>query len=124
MGVDIAEVRRQRVARQFGDGACQLDPCWAGADNDKGEESGTALRVALTLGAFERHQDPASQRGGILKRLETGRERLPFVMAEIGVPRPGGENEGVIPNAVAVFEQHAFGLRVDTAHGGEQGGDL
>ena len=38
VGVDVAEVRRQRVARQFGDGAGEFDAGRAGADDDEGQQ--------------------------------------------------------------------------------------
>ena len=37
VGVDVAEVGRQRVARQFGDGAGEFDAGRSGADDDKGQ---------------------------------------------------------------------------------------
>ena len=36
--VDVAEVRRQRVARQLGDGAGEFDAGRAGADDDEGQQ--------------------------------------------------------------------------------------
>ena len=107
MGVDVAEVGRQRVLRQFGDGAGKLDPGRAGADDDKSQQRGAALRVGLALGPFECDQDAASNGGGVLQRFQPRRERLPFVMAEIGVARAGGEHQRVIGQRAAVFEQHA-----------------
>ena len=38
VGVDVAEVRRQRVLRQLGDGAGELDAGRAGADDDEGQQ--------------------------------------------------------------------------------------
>ena len=80
--------------------------------------------IGLALGALERHQNAPPQRGGVLQRLQAGRERLPFVMAEIGVARAGGENQRVVGQGVAVIEQHALVRGIDAAHGGEQGRDL
>ena len=81
-------------------------------------------RIGLALGALEGDQDAPPQRGGVLQRLQAGRERLPFVMAEIGMPRAGGENERVIGQRVAVIEQHALARGVDAGHRGEQRRDL
>ncbi len=78
----------QRVVREFGDGAGEFDAGRSGADNDKGQQRRAPFRIGLALGAFECDQDAAPQRGGVLQRLQAGRERLPFVMAEIGVPAP------------------------------------
>ena len=108
VGVDVAEVGRQRVLRQFGDGAGELDAGRAGADDDEGQQRRAPLRIGLALGAFERDQDAPPQRGGVFQRFQAGRERLPFVMAEIGVPRAGGEDQRVIGQRVAVLEQHAL----------------
>jgi hypothetical protein len=62
-----------------------------------------------------------AQGGGVFQRLQAGRERLPFVMAEIGMPRPGGEHQRVIGQRVAVLEQHALAAAIDAGDGGEQG---
>ncbi len=83
-----------------------------------------ACRIGLALGALKGDQDAAPQRRRILQRLQPRRERLPFVMAEIGMPRAGGENERVVGERIVVVEQHALALRVDAGHGGEQGGGL
>ena len=56
-----------------------------------------ALRgIGLDLGPLEGQQDAAADGGGVLERLQARRERLPFVMAEIGVLRAGGEHQGVV----------------------------
>ena len=124
VGVDVAEVGRQRVARQFGDGAGEFDAGRAGADDDEGQQRGAPLRIGLALGALEGDEDAPPQRGGVLERLQARRERLPFVMAEIGVPRAGGEHQRVVGHGVAVIEQHALAAGVDAGHVGEQGRDL
>ena len=63
---------------------------------------------------------PPPDRRGVLERLQARRERLPLVMAEIGVARAGREHQRVIGNAVAVFEQHALSCRIDAVDVGEQ----
>ena len=110
VGVDVAEVGRQRVLRELGDGAREFDAGRAGADNHEGQQRRASQRIGLALGAFEGDQDAAPQRGGVLECFQAGRERLPFVMAEIGVTRAGGENQRVIGQRVAVIEQHALAL--------------
>ena len=94
--------------RQFGDGAGEFDAGRAGADDDEGQQRGAPCRIGLALGTLERHQDAPAQRGGVLQRLQARRERLPFVMAEIGVARAGGENQRVVGQRAAVIEQHAL----------------
>ena len=110
--------------RQFGDGAGEFDAGRAGADDDEGQKRRAPRRIALALGALEGDQNAPPQRGGVLQRLQAGRERLPFVMAEISVARAGGEHQRVVGQRVAVIEQHALVCRIDAAHGGEQGRDL
>ena len=73
-------------------------------------------RIALALGALEGDQDSPPQRGGVLERFQARRERLPFVMAEIGVARAGGEHQRVVEQRIAVIEQHALVRRVDAGH--------
>ena len=70
-------------------------------------------RIGLALGALEGEQDAPANRGGVLERLQAGRERLPFVMAEIGVARAGGEDQRVVGQRCAVIEQHALRRDVD-----------
>ena len=80
--------------------------------------------IAFALGVLEGDQDAAPQRGGVLQRLQAGRERLPFVMAEIGVAGAGGEHQRVVGQRVAAIERHAARLGIDAGHRGEQGRDL
>ena len=54
------------------------------------------LRIGLALGALEGDQDAPPQRRRVLQRLQPRRERLPFVMAEIGVARAGREHQRVV----------------------------
>jgi hypothetical protein len=118
--VDVAEIAGQGVMRHLGDGAGELDAGRAGSDDDEGQPRRALLRIGLALGAFERHQDVPAQRGRILQRFQAGRELLPLVVAEIGVPRAGGEHQRVVGHLAAVVDQHAATCRVDAAHGGKQ----
>ena len=45
---------------------------------------------------LERDQDLSAQPGGIVDVLEAMRDRAPFVMTEIGVPRSGGDDQMII----------------------------
>ena len=109
---------------QFGNGAGEFDAGRTGADDDEGQKRRAPLRIGFALGAFEGHQNTPPQRGGVFQRLQAGRERLPFVMAEISMAGAGGENERVIGQGVAVIEQHALFRCIDAGHRGEQGRDL
>src|SRR5579872_1092516 len=69
LGVDIAEVGRERVLCKLGDGAGEFDAGRAGADDHKGQERRAPLRVFLLFGALEGNQDTAPQGGGVFQRL-------------------------------------------------------
>ena len=100
--------------RQFGDGAGHFDAGRAGADDDESQQRRAPRRIGLALGALEGDQNAPPQRGGVLQRLQSRRERLPFVMAEIGVARAGGEHQRVVGHRVAVIEQHALAPSAST----------
>ena len=119
LGVDVAEVRRQRVARQFGDGAGELDAGRPGADDREGQQRRPAVRVGLEFGALEGEQDPAADHGRVLEGLQAGRERFPFVMAEIGVARARAEDERVVGHGLAPVEQDAPRLGIDADDRGQ-----
>ena len=106
--------------RQVGDGAGHFDAGRAGADDDERQQRRAPRRIGLALGALEGDEDAPPQRGGVLQRLQARRERLPFVMAEIGVARAGGEHQRVVGQGIAVIEQHALARGVDAAHVGKQ----
>ena len=114
----------KRVLRQFGDGAGKLHAGRSRADDDEGQQRRAPLRIAFALGVLEGDQDAAPQRGGVLQRLQPGRERLPFVMAEIGVAGAGGEHQRVVGQRVAAIQRHAARRGVHAGHRGEQGRDL
>ena len=115
VGVDVAKVRRQRVLGEVGDGSRHFDAGRAGADDDEGQQRRAPRRIGLALGALEGDEDAPPQRGGILQRFQARRERLPFVVAEIGVAGAGGEHQRVIGQRIAVIEQHALSCRIDAA---------
>jgi len=100
--VDVAEVRRQIVEREFGDGARELDAGRASADDDEGEQGGAPRRIGFPFGPLERHEDSAANRGGVLQGLESGCVRLPFVVAEVGVARAGRQHQGVVADLRAI----------------------
>src|SRR5262249_27819518 len=95
-----------------------------GADNDEGHERRPLLRVWLALRLFEGEEDAAANGRRVLERLQARRERLPIVMAEIGVARAGRQNERVVGEHRAVIEMQLATLLVDGLDRGEQGRDL
>jgi len=74
----------------------QLDAGGSASDDDEREPRGPAVGVRLDLARLERCQDPATDLEGALERLDVGRERPPLVVAEIGVARPGGDDQAVV----------------------------
>ena len=67
--------------------------------------------VGFTLGGFEREQNPAPDFQRIVQRLETGRARRPFRVAEIGVRGAGRDDEVVVVDAAAVDDHPAASRR-------------
>ena len=63
-------------------------------------------RIPLTLGQLEGEQYPAADLQCVLEALETGRERLPLLVPEVGVVRTGGHDQVVVPEGSAVAEPH------------------
>ena len=87
---------RKRRARQLGDGARHLDAGRAAADHDEGEEAAARLGLVGGLGILEGGQDAAADGGGVVDLLQAGRHALPFVVAEIGMPRAGRQHQIVV----------------------------
>ena len=55
-----------------------------------------AHRVRLPLGQLEGQQHPLPDLDRVLQTLESGCQRLPVVMAEVGVSRAGGDDQVVV----------------------------
>ena len=91
--------RRERVAPDLGHRAGHLDAGRAAADDDEGQPGVPADRVGLALGALERQQHAAADLQRVLEALEPGRERLPLVVAEVGVAGAGGDDQVVVATA-------------------------
>ena len=113
--IDGAEVVAQRDVGELGDGARHLHARRAGADHDEGEEAPARLGIVGLLGLLEGRQDAAADAGGVVDLLQPRRHALPFVMAEIGVPRAGGQHQHVVGD-LAILELHDATLAVDAGH--------
>ena len=100
----------QRDVGQLGDGPRHLHARRAGADHHEGEEAPSRLGVAGLLGVLEGLQDAAADAGGVVDILEARRDLSHSVMAEIGVPRAGGQHQHVIGD-LAIFHFHDTALR-------------
>ena len=96
---------------ELDDGAGELDAGRAAADDDEGEQRLAGLGIGLELGFLERQQQPAPHRRRVLQRFETGRIRLPVVMAEIGMLRAGAEHQIVERHVGAVAKMHDVARR-------------
>src|SRR5207253_2763534 len=68
--------------------------------------------VCLPLSAFECSKNPPPDRGGILDSFQTGRIRLPFIVAEISVPSSSRQNQCIERDCLAVLQQNLFLLAV------------
>ena len=122
--IDGAEVPRQRVARQVGDRPRQFDAGRAAADDHESEQRREPRRVGFALGFLERQENAAADCGGVFDRLQPGRRRLPFVMAEIAVAGARGDDQRVVGNRASNSEAHDAGRRIHARHHPEYGRDV
>ena len=77
---------------EFGESSGHLDAGRPGANQDKGQQALTYLRVCHGFRLFEGEQQLAPDRGSVVDRLEARGKSRPIIMAEIGVLRPGRED--------------------------------
>ena len=119
LGINGAEVGRERLARQFDDGAGHFDPGRPAADDDDGEEPFALARIGFHLRAFEGEQQTAADLRGVIDRLQAGRISGPAIIAEIAMGRSGREHENVIGN-VAVPHDDAFAHTIDAGDRAQQ----
>ena len=93
--VDPAEVARQRMPGELGDGSRHLDAGWTAAHDREGEQPRRSS-IGRDFRLLERKEDAPADLGRLVDLLEAGRERLPFVAAEIGMARPCGDHQIVV----------------------------
>ena len=94
--MDAAEVLAQRLPRDLGERAGQLDAGRPAADDDERQQPPLPAGVGFALGRFERQQHPPPHLERIVERLEAGARGRPFRMTEVGVRRAGREHEVVV----------------------------
>src|SRR5258706_8920524 len=113
--VDRPEVAAERVVRDLAQRAGELDAGRAAADDDERHPLAASLRIRFALGRLEGDEDPASDRRSVVDRLQARRERRPFRMAEIRMPRPARDDQGVVADRAAVGEldDPLLGVEVD-----------
>ena len=93
----IERKSRRRVSRA-------ISPIWPASSTPVGPAPTTtnvshAARRSgsvVGLGGLERGEDAAPDLDRVLEALEAGRERLPLVVAEVGVPGSGGGDQDVV----------------------------
>ena len=100
------------MARDLREGARELDARRAGTDDDEREPGAARRRVARTLGRLEREQHATADLERVLDRLQPRCERRPVVVPEVGVGRPGGHDQEVVPH-LAVGQENLARLDVD-----------
>jgi hypothetical protein len=88
LGVDAAKVGGQAPSWPAPRFAGHLDARRPAADHDEGQKPSAFGLVLGNLRMLEGEQDAPPELGRILNLLQPWREPLPFIMAEIGVPRP------------------------------------
>src|ERR1700693_5856570 len=97
-GIDGAEIVREGVTADFGEGSGEFDSGGACAYDHEVQRIVTFAGSGTPFGEFEGEQNAAADFERVLDGLEAGRERLPLVVAEVGVAGAGGDNERVVGN--------------------------
>ena len=115
LGVDGPEIVGQGIARDLAERSGKLDPGGTRADDDEGHERVLDDRVALVLGGLEGAEDAGADLERVLDRLQAGCVTLPAVLVEVGMARPGRDDERVVRERLAVSEADlaSFGVDVD-----------
>ena len=94
--VDRAKVGRQRLAREFRDGARHFDSRRAAADDDEAQQPLARRGVVLDLSLFEGQQyAPANQRR-VVDAFESGGVSRPIVVRKVAVRRPGRYDQAIV----------------------------
>ena len=91
--VDVAEVAMHIETSDVGDCAGEFDAGGPSSDNNEVEGRVRALLHHLPLSKLKGEQNAAANFGGVFDGLEAGRERTPFVVAEVRMRSAGGDDE-------------------------------
>ena len=121
--IDLAEVTGEGLPGDLRERPGQLDPRRTAADHHERQVGPTLRRVVHPLGDLEGREDPAADLQGVLDALEARREPFPIVVAEIGMPGAGGDNQGIVGD-LPLIEQDATPLEVDRPGLGHQDADV
>ena len=91
-----AKVSPERVVGEFADSAGHFDAGRSAADNDERHQLlPLRSRLADAFGRLEGAEHTAANIGRLFDRLQTGAKLFPFGMAEVEVPRAGGDDQAV-----------------------------
>jgi hypothetical protein len=118
-GVDSAELALQGVGgdRQL---TRDLHTRRPAADDDERQPFGARCRVVAALGLLEGTIEALAKVDRIRERLETARDVLPLVVAEVGGLRAARDDQAVVVEPVATVEDELAALGVDTRDLGHQ----
>ena len=94
--IDVAKVAGQCRVGEFDERSGHLDAGRPGADQDKGQQAPAYLGVRHVFCFFEGEQHAAADQCGVVDRFEARGQSRPVVMAEIGVLRPGREDQIIV----------------------------
>jgi hypothetical protein len=78
-----------------------------------GHQGAALLVVGADLGLFEGEEQPAADRHRIFEGFRSRRERGPFVMGEIVVLRPAGQDEEIEADRATGHRPDAGGIEFD-----------
>ena len=100
--VDVLVVLREGLPGDLLDRAGEFDAGRARADDPERQRRAARRFVALVFGRLEGQEDAPPQLRGVLDALQARRDRGPLVVPEVGVRRPGRQDEVVVPNVAAL----------------------
>ena len=84
------------MARDFGQGSGEFNPGRTASDDHKLQRRSVPFLRTLSLRQFKGQQDAAADLQRVFDRLQARRQRLPFVVTEIGVGGARGDDQKVI----------------------------
>src|SRR5438067_10624839 len=116
----MTEIARERLLRDLGKRAGELDAGGAGADDRKREQRLTLRWIFLALGSLEREQHATPNLETVLEGLETRRIPLPVLMPEVRVRRTSRHDQEVVANLVTIAEVDNATRRVDAIDASKQ----
>ena len=114
----MAKVLHKGHARDLGDRPGHFDPGGTAPDDHESQSRAPHGIILGLFGDLESEQHPAADFQRIVETLQPGGQLLPFVVAKVGVPRPGGDDEKVVGD-FAVAGHDLFPVHVDALRFGE-----